>query len=470
VFAQSGTSFLTHFLAQSRSPVILQPDGRVLLFTGVVSLGVGVLFGLIPALRLSRLDLVAIIKNQGGGVAGPARGRLQPLLIVAQVALSVMLLAGAGLFARTLHNLRTVDFGFNRENLLSFSVGSERWRPAPAEMNILLKRLLTELEAKPGVQGISVGGAGLLTGNGITMDFAADGYVPAPGEEMLARAVLAGPRFFETLRVPLLRGREFTSADEPAPNGADTHARVAILGETMARRYFGNADPIGRHIVLDGREKVQLEIVGVAKETKYSRNLRDQTPLEFYIPYFGSGIRMPPTFYLRTDQSAAALAPEIHRIVAQVEPRLMIRDLLPMDEVIDRLLVRERIITQLVGFFSLFALLLACLGIYGILSLRVAQRTREIGVRMALGATFHTVVAMVIRQGLLLVVAGGIAGVCAALMATRFVATLLYGVTPADPFTFATVVGVLLGVAMTACWLPARRAARVDPMVALRTD
>ncbi len=472
VFAQLGTSFLTRFLAQSSAPVILRPDGRVLLFTVVVSLGIGVLFGLAPALRLSRLDLVATIKNQGGGMAGPARGRLQPSLIVAQVALSVLLLAGAGLFARTLHNLRTADFGFQRENLLSLSVGSERWRPAPAESNALLKRLLSEMEVVPGVRGISVGGAGLLTGSGLTMDFAADGYAPAPGEEMKAKVVLAGPRFFEALRVPLLRGREFTSADEPAPapDGADTHAKVAIIGETMARRYFGNADPIGRHITVDGEEKVRLEIVGVAKETKYSRNVRDETPLEFYIPYFGSGIRMPPTFYLRTDQSAEALVPEIRRIVAQVEPRLTIRRLLPMDEVIDRLLVRERIIAQLVGFFSLFALLLASLGLYGILSFRVAQRTREIGVRMALGATLQNVAALVIRQGLLLVMVGSVLGVCVALVATRFVATLLYGVTPADPFVFAAVVAVLLAVALAACWLPARRASRIEPMSALRAE
>ena len=178
----------------------------------------------------------------------------------------------------------------------------------------------------------------------------------------------------------------------------------------------------------------------------------------------------PPTIYLRTGRSAAALGAEIRRIVTQVEPRLTMRGLRAMDEVIDRLLLRERIVAQLVGFFSLFALLLACLGIYGILSFRVAQRTREIGVRMALGATLRDVIALVVQQGLTLVLVGGVLGVGAALIAARLVASLLYGVTPADPFTFGAVICVLVVVASAACWLPACRAAKVDPMEALRHE
>src|SRR5207253_1524244 len=199
----------------------------------------------------------------------------------------------------------------------------------------------------------SIGGAGLLTGNGIAMDVAVDDYTPAPGEEMRTSAILAGPRFFETMHVPLLRGREFTATDEPAPEpgGGPGHAIVAILGEAMARRFFGDSDPVGRHFTVDSEPKVRLEIVGVAKDTRYSPNLRNRVPLEFYVPFFGSGIRMPPTFYLRADRDLAAFGADIRRIIARVEPRLKIRDLRPMNEVIDRLLLRERIVAQLVGFF-----------------------------------------------------------------------------------------------------------------------
>jgi ABC-type antimicrobial peptide transport system permease subunit len=215
---------------------------------------------------------------------------------------------------------------------------------------------------------------------------------------------------------------------------------------------------------------VRLEVIGVARDTKYSRSLREKTPLEFYVPFFGGGVRMPPTFYARTEHSAAAIVAEIRRVVTRIEPQVTIRNLRTMDEVIDRLLVRERIIAQLVGFFSMVALLLASLGIYGLLSYTVAQRTREIGVRMALGATLRDVVRLVIRQGLTLALFGFALGVSAALMVTKFIATLLYGVQPADPFTFAVVTGLLVAVALTACWLPARRAASVDPMEALRYE
>jgi predicted permease len=334
--------------------------------------------------------------------------------------------------------------------------------------------VLAELELLPGVHSVSIGGAGMLSGNGYNTTFAVDGYTPAAGEEMRAAVVLAGPRFFETLRGPLLRGREFTLADEPHPaaGGPTEPATVVILGETMARRFFGDADPIGRHITITQwtLSGVRLEVIGVAKDTKYSRNLREQTPLEFYVAFFGGGVRMPLTFYVRSAHSAAAIAAGIHSVVTRIEPRVTIRDLRTMDEVIDRLLVRERIIAQLAGFFSVFALLLASLGIYGLLSYSVAQRTQEVGVRMALGATVQDVVRLVIRQGLTLALFGCALGIGAALIATRFIATLLYGVQPADPLTFAAVTGLLMAVALTACWLPARRAAKVDPMVALRTE
>jgi predicted permease len=391
-----------------------------------------------------------------------------------QVALSMLLLAAAGLFVRTLHNLRALDLGFVPENLLTLSLDPGRWRPDAAQRNVLMRRLLAELETLPGVRRVSVGGFGLLSGNGYNTHFTVDGYSPAPDEELRASVIFAGPQFFETLRVPLLRGRDFTGSDEPAPapGGAPAAvAPVAILGEAMARKYFGDADPIGRHIKLPMRNAApKTEIIGVAKDTKYSRNLRDQTPMELYVPFFGAGVGMQPTFYLRAERSAAALGADIQRLITRIEPRLALKDLRSMDAAIDRLLMRERIIAQIVGFFSVFALLLASLGVYGLLSYSVAQRTREIGVRMALGATLRDVMTLVLRQGVTLALLGCAFGIGAALAVTRFVAALLYGVTPTDPLTLIAVAGLLLAIAAAACWLPARRAAKVNPMTALRAE
>jgi predicted permease len=470
VFAQWGTGFLTQFLAQTNAPVAISPDGRVLLFTIGVSLLTGVLFGLAPAWRLSRLDLVSVIKDRSQGTTAGASSRLQPSLVVAQVALSVLLLAGAGLFARTLRKLQTVEFGFARENLVSFAVDTGPWRPSAAEQTALLRKVCAELPTLPGVIAASVAGAGLLTGNGMTMDFGAEGYVPARDEEVVARVVLAGPDFFATVGVPVIEGRAFLPSDEPPPlaGGKLPPPRAAIIGERLARKYFAGVNPVGRTLTLGSGKR--LEIVGVAKDTRYARDLRAAVPLQLYLPFFGSDLRMPPTFYLRTTHSAVASEANLRRVLARIDSRLGLRDLRSMDETIDRLLVRERIIAQLTGFFSAFALLLACLGVYGLLAFRVAQRTREIGVRVALGASIRDVVTLVLRQGLTLVLAGGLLGVAAALGLTHYLATLLYGVTPADPVTFVVVAALLLAVTLLACWLPARRAAKVDPMTALRAE
>jgi predicted permease len=469
ILARLGTKFLAIFIEQSNTPVSLVPDVRALFFAIAASLVTGVVFSFAPAWRSSRLDLTTAIKNQGNTMTSDSSARLQPLLVIAQVALSVLLLAGAGLFVHTLRNLRTVGFGFKGDQLLCLEVDPGRSRRDAVQMELVLRRLLTELETVPGVRGVSLGGGGLLTGNGINMDVAVEGYTPARDEEMRTAVVLAGARFFETLHVPLLNGRDFTPADEEISRKSG-HATVAILGEGMARHFFGSDNPVGKHLTVDDAQKAHLEIIGVAKDTRYSPNLRAPIPLEFYIPFFGSGIRMPPTFYLRTDQPSAALAGSIRQVLVRVGPELKIRNLRSMDKVIDLLLLRERIIAQLVSFFSGFALLLTCLGLYGILSFRVDQRIREIGVRMALGAQRSDVLGLFIGKGLKLALVGNAIGLIGGLALTRLVSSLLYGVNHADPVTWLGVSLVLGLIASLASWLPARRATKVDPMVALRCE
>jgi predicted permease len=471
LFAQVGASFLSNFISQSNTPLPLAPDWRTFVFTLLASLFAGFLFGFVPALPSARLDLANVVKNQGNASLGISFARFLPFIVVAQVALCVLLLAGAGLFVRTLRNLRKVEFGFRNENLISLSIDPGRTRRDAAQQEMLLRQLLTELSTVPGIRSVSLGGAGLLTGNGINMDVDVEGYTRDPDEETRMSAILAGPAFFDTMQVPILRGRDFNRADEPATKtGEPSQATVAVIGESMARRFFGEIDPVGKRFTVDSSPKVTLQIVGVARDTRYSSDLRRPIPAQFYIPYFGSGIRMPPTFYLRADQPVAGVVDGIREAMARVSLGLKIKTITPMDGLIDKLLLRERIIAQLVSFFSVFSLLLASLGIYGILSFRVAQRTREIGVRVALGATYGAVVSLVVRQGVKLVVVGGIIGVVGSLIATRFVTALLYGVTPADPTTFFIVASLMIASAVIAGWIPARRAAKVDPMVALRCE
>jgi predicted permease len=311
------------------------------------------------------------------------------------------------------------------------------------------------------VRSASLSGAGLLSGNIVRTRFSVDGYTPQPDEKMQVTAVVVGPRFFETLRIPLLRGRELATADVSTPP-------KIVISESMARRFFGESDPIG-HLVRHGSESTPFEIIGVAKDTTY-QNLREKTPLEYYVPYFGGMTNIPATFYADTSQDPSVLESYVRPMIRQVDPRVTIRDMRTMKDVIDSTIVQERAIAQLAGFFSVFALILASLGLYGVLSFGVVHRTREIGVRMALGASAWEVLALIVRQGFALALLGCVIGTAGALVVVRLAASLLYDVKPNDPFTFVATVLVLLGVALLACWLPARRAAKVDPMVALRYE
>ncbi|MGH9842722.1 MAG: FtsX-like permease family protein, partial [Blastocatellia bacterium] len=310
----------------------------------------------------------------------------------------------------------------------------------------------------------------LLSGGGWSEQMGADGYTARSGEDLNCQGFMVSPKYFETLGTPILRGRDFGAQDEAAASMPDTNApRTALINQTMARRYFGEANPVGRHIYFLHRPQERYEIVGVAADVK-SNSLREPPPPTYYLPVFREKTDMQLTFALRTTSDPGALMAGLHAVVRQTDSTVQARDPRTLDDLVNAAVHQERLLARLGGFFSVFAMALACLGLYGVLSFSVVQRTREIGVRLALGAQKLDVLSLVVGQGLKLALLGVALGLVAAIIVTRFIASLLYGVTATDPAAFTGVSLLLLLAAVLASWLPARRAARTDPMAALRQD
>ncbi len=475
--AQWGVSvLLTYLPRQTQAALDVAPDARVLMFTLAVSVLTGLLFGLAPAWQATRLNLTASLKDQTGASPGRSRMTLNKLLVVMQVALSLFLLIGAGLFVRSLRNLRTLDAGINYENIVQFRIDSGSGYDAAQRVN-LHKQMLARLEALPGARSATLGGS-LLSGDLMAFGVTVPGYSPRPDEDLTCHTLIVGPRFFETMKLPLLAGRDFgPQDDQPVPSGiqpaykgmdprqetASAEPLPAVINQMMARYFFGQQNPIGKRFNLR-RTGQAYEIIGVVKDAKY-RTLREPMPRTYYT-YSVRGSMLQ----LRTDGDPADYATVIQRLVREMDPQLQVVDLRTMKEVVDDSLVQERFIAQIASTFSLFALLLASIGLYGVMSYAVTRRTNEIGIRMALGARGPDVVRLVMHDVLLLVLLGAGIGLTAALMSTRFVSTLLFGLTPTDPLTIALATLLLIGVAALAGYLPARRAAHVDPLVALRYE
>jgi len=470
--AQGGTQLLQSVMQLQNDPITfrLAPDARVLLFTTAASLLTGLLFGLAPAFRNARLDLAAALKGTAGNRAdSSARQRPLQALVVAQVGLSLVLLVGAGLFIRTLRHLKGLDAGFNRENVILFNIDFAD-RPDAARWTVFYKELLERLEALPGVRVASLFNWGFLSGNSWTDAVVAEGYQPDPGEDLECAGTAVGLRFFETFGMALLSGRRFGAQDERQLASTNTPApRTAVINQAMARRYFGEANPLGRRFYFAHQPEKKFEIVGVVPDAKY-RSLRELARPTFYVPFFQEDRGGGATLAVRTGDDPRATMTSVASVVREVDRTVRVRDLQTMNDVVNGSVHQERLIAQLGGFFSAFALALSCLGLHGVLSFAVVQRTREIGLRMALGAQRREVLSLVIGKGLRLVLVGCVIGLAGALAATHLVRNLLYGVTPTDPATFAGVVLLLIGVALLACLLPARRATKVDPMAALRYE
>ena len=438
-------------------------DRRMLAFTAVVSFTTAIVFGLLPALRSARPNLVPALKD-APALNRTSGFRLGKSLVISQIALSLVLLVGAGLFLRSLMNLRSIDLGFNPDRVLVLRVDSSSAgsKMPLEERRHIYARLVERAESVPGVRGASLSFFGLLSGATWGNRITVEGRTAPPDEPERTFANAITPRYFEVMGMQVLRGRPFSDADRAnAPP-------VAIVNETFARQFFNDPEPMGRRVGLGAPAKIMMEVVGVVGDAKYS-SLRESDVPMLYVPltqYAGQ----PTQLQIRTAADPAALSSQLRRELAGVDGRMAIVDVMNMEDAVDASLIGETLIAKLSSLFGVLALLLSAVGLYGVVAYMSAQRTVEIGIRMALGADYRSVVWLVLRQVLILVLAGLLIGAPAAVFASRLVGSQLYGMTPHDPVTIALAIVVLSTVALVAGCIPARRASKVNPIVALKAN
>jgi predicted permease len=465
VLAASATRLLIGMLPEDVGRLALSAavDVRVVGFAVALALVTSIGFGLGPALRATGARTVTLRSGSGRVLGDKKQARLLRVLVVGQVALSLLLVAGAGLFARSLYNLRSIDPGFVTDRLLQLRVDAALNGYDGPRALALAGRLRQELTATAGVTAVSVATIpAMMNGFGF-QTVRVQGYDPTTGEEMNSMINSVGPGYFATLGVPLVQGRDFTDIDlEGGP-------RVAIVNEVMANRFWNGENPIGRRFGRQSETGAEIEVVGVVRDSRFA-NLRDDIRMSYYIPLAPSGPLDRFTFYVRHRAADAAIAPALRQAVARVDPRLPIYEFRSMDSQVAESMYIERLVSSLSAWFGLLALGLAAVGLYGVMSHAVAQRRREIGIRMALGAERSSVLWQMLRQVLVIAVAGVLIGLPAALSAGRLIESLLFGLAPTDPVTIAASATLLIGVAMLAGYVPAARAMRVDPIVALRDD
>jgi predicted permease len=463
LFAYLCASSLAAFLAAnwySSLAIDVHPDIRVLGFTVAVAALTGILFGLAPAVRGTRVNVALALKESASNPAISERGRfgLGNALVVVQVALSILVLVGASLLVRTLINLATMNIGFDARNVVIFSVQPQLNGYKGERLASLFPELQRRLGAVPGVASVGYSSVSLLSGAYSAQDVY---FANEPNQQ--ADVLDVGPNFFETMRIPLVSGRTYNAQDFKDASAKKT--KVVIVNQSFARRFFSKRNPVGQLICLDDGKPPDVEIVGVVGDTKYN-GLREAIEPTMYFPLQSGG----GTFEVRTALNPKALIPSIREAVKSVDGNPPIARLMTQSDQIDRAMFQERLVAWLSGAFALLALVVACIGLYGLLSFEVTRRTHEVGVRMALGALPRQVFGLVLRRGIRLVALGAVIGIAAALGLTRYLQSLLYGVRPIDPLAYAAVTILLLIVTMGACYVPARRATQVDPMVALRYE
>lgn len=457
---QWGTSILAR-MADGGLDLNLHLDGRVLLFTMTVSLLTGLVFGLAPAWTSSNASPAPALKGDTGG--STSRFSLGKLLVVAQVALSLVLLIGAGLFVRTLRNLKSQDLGFDRQHVWMIWIAPNQTGRTGAAVADLFKSTQDRLAALPGVLSVGPSAFGLMNGGGGS-PITVPGYVRQPNDDRFVPWNIVAPRFFDAVGMKLVAGRNLSDRDN------ENSAKVAVINESMALHYFGRTDPIGKTFGLNNAKGNEIEIVGVVKDAKYD-SLRERNKKMIYIPTRQDLSHLTTLCVaVRTAGNFPGLIARVRDEIRAIDPALPILSIDSIEQDIDKTLVQERMIAWLSAFFGGLALVLACVGLYGVMSYTTARRTSEIGVRLALGATSGNVLGMVLKESLLVVGIGIALGVPATLAAARGAESRLFGISTSDPATIGGAALLMIAVGVAAAYVPARRASRVDPLVALRHE
>ncbi len=441
-------------------------DGSILGFAAAATVASAILFGLIPAWRVARSGVSQMLKEQGSNAsAGLGHVRFRKVLVAGQVAFTLLLLVGSALFAKTLWNLRQQNLGLSTENLITFSIAPELSGYNEAKTVILIDQLRERLSGLPGVLRVGSAQIPVLTGSNMGANITVEGRQNLDTDDRHVNFDAVSPNFFSTMRIPLVSGREFNNRD------AGTSTKVAVINEAMVKEFFAKRDPIGVRFALGaGNEtKPDILIVGVVKNTRENHVRAADRPF-FYLPYAQFGKLNGMSFYVRTQQDSTLLANAMHETVREADANLPVYDLKTVQRVVDADLFAERVIAGLSAAFGGLAALLAALGIYGVLAYLVVQRTREIGIRVALGAATSQVRALVFKEVGGMLIAGTVIGLPLAYGLARLSESLLYGVHAGDVPVYVASLGVICLMAFAACYIPSRRATRIDPIVALRYE
>lgn len=440
----------------------LQPP--TVMFTGVLAIGTGLLFGIFPALHSTRPDLITTIRANAGHPAGArAAARFRTALVTAQIALAMALLISAGLFIRSLAKVSRVELGLRVDQVLTFAISPELNGYEPPRSLALFERVEEELAAIPGVTGVTAARVALLANSSWGNDVSVEGFEAGPDTDTNARTNQVGPGYFGTLGIPLLAGREFAAAD------AGSTPQVAIVNEAFARKFNLGREAVGKHMAIGREEELDIAIVGLVQNAKYS-DVKQEVPPQYFRPYRQDEDIGAINFYVRTALPPEELLRAVPPVIARLDPDLPVENLKTMPQQVRDNVFLDRMISTLSAAFAVLATLLAAVGLYGVLAYTMAQRTREIGVRMALGADSRRVLRLVLRQVGLMTAIGGAVGIVAALGLGRAARSLLFEVEGYDPLSIALAVLVLALVALGAGYVPARRASHVDPMHALRYE
>jgi predicted permease len=465
------TSFLTAIKPKVPLPLNVEfhTDWRVLTFTLLLSILVGIVFGLLPALQASKHEIVPALKDQMDHPDSPRRWwSLRNALVIGQVAISIVVLIAAGLFLRSLGHARTINPGFDADQILTLSFNTSAQGYDATKANQFYQQLISRVKALPGVQRVSLAQSAPLSyfySPALSVPVIIEGHEPAPGEDpALVGSNAVSPNFFETLGVSLLNGRDFTDQD------TNSSPRVVIVNETFAHTFFPDQNPLGRNlrVMRRGGPPVSCEIVGVVRDSKYLSLGEDSTPYLFQP--FSQNPQPAMSLHVRSVGNPKDMAATIRREAQSIDSNLPAFNVMSLADNIDISLFPARFGAFLLGVFGFLALLIASIGIYGVMSYGVSERTHEMGIRMALGARPNDVLRLVIFKGLHLALTGVVLGAALALAATRIVKSYLYDVSATDPATFVGIALLLIGVALVACYVPARKATKVDPLVALRYE